>query len=315
MTEPLKVVFMGTPDFAVPTLLALAQDPRFAVTLVVSQPDKPKGRGRKMAPTPVKAAAMEHEIPVIQPGKARAPEPVERIASENPDYIVVVAYGQILPLSILQIPVLIPVNLHASLLPRWRGAAPIHRALLAGDQVTGVCSMLMEEGLDTGDTLLCQQTEIADADTTGALHDRLAQLGAALMTRTLTEYAEGKITPQKQDSTLATYAPKLTKDEFVIDWATSAEEVSRKIRGLAPFPGAVTFHRGRSIKPLFCHLSSSAPGGRPGEILGVSGEGITVACGAGAVVITHLKPEGKGAMAAHAYTLGHGIKAGEVLGK
>ncbi|MDH5510338.1 MAG: methionyl-tRNA formyltransferase [Nitrospinota bacterium] len=315
MTDPLKVVFMGTPDFALPTLVALAEDQRFAVTLAVSQPDKPKGRGRKLSPTPVKLAAMEHDIPVIQPAKARAPEAVERIAAENPDYIVVVAYGQILPLSILEIPALIPVNLHASLLPRWRGAAPIHRALLAGDQVTGVCSMLMEEGLDTGDILLCQKTEITDMDTTGALHDRLAQTGATLMTRTLAGYAEGKITPRKQDSGQATYAPKLAKEEFVIDWSASAEEVSRKIRGLAPFPGAVTFHGGLSIKPLSCHLSTARAGGRPGEIQGVSGEGITVACGAGAVVITHLKPEGKGAMAAHAYTLGHGIKAGEALGK
>ncbi|MDH5757067.1 MAG: formyltransferase family protein, partial [Nitrospinota bacterium] len=219
---------------------------------------------------------------------------------------------QILPLSILKIPKFAPVNLHASLLPRWRGAAPIHRALLAGDSATGVCSMVMEEGLDTGPTILCQQTQITAEDTTGALHDRLAGIGAALMTRSLVEYAQGKITPHEQDSNLATYAPKLTKEEFVIDWGAPADEVSRKIRGLAPFPGAVTSHGGRLIKPLFCHLSPA--GGRPGQILSLSEDGITVACGDGAVVITQLKPEGKGVMAAHAYTLGHGIKAGDALG-
>jgi len=315
MNDPLKVVFMGTPDFAVPTLRALARDQRFAVTLVVSQPDKPKGRGRKLAPTPVKSTALEHGIPVIQPAKARAPEPVERIAAESPHYIVVVAYGQILPLSILEIPSFLPVNLHASLLPRWRGAAPIHRALLAGDRVTGVCSMLMEEGLDTGDTLMCQSAEITDRDTAGDLHDRLALMGADLMTQTLTDYTDGKILPRKQDSIQATYAPKLAREEFVIDWTASAEEVSRKIRGLAPFPGAVTLHAGVSIKPLFCHLSTTGAGGGAGEILGVSGEGITVACGRGAVVITLLKPEGKGVMAARAYTLGHEVKAGDTLGK
>ncbi|MDH4183766.1 MAG: methionyl-tRNA formyltransferase [Nitrospinota bacterium] len=307
------MVFMGTPDFAVPTLRGLIADGRYQVTLVVSQPDKPKGRGQKMIATPVKAAALEHGVPVIQPVKARNPESVAAIAAEKPDFIVVVAYGQILPLSILSIPRLGPVNLHASLLPRWRGAAPIHRAFLAGDTITGACAMIMEEGLDTGPTLACRKTEITDEDTTGRLHDRLALSGAVLMTETLAEFAAGNLTPRPQDSSLATHAAKLTKQDFIIDWTQTAHEVSLKIRGLSPFPGAVTGLHGKSIKPLFCKMAKAGLSSGPGQVVAIGEEGITVACGSGAVTITELKPEGKAAMAAHAFTLGHDIKIGDVF--
>jgi methionyl-tRNA formyltransferase len=312
VTAPLRVVFMGTPEFAVPTLMALIEHPGFEVTLAVTQPDKPKGRGRKLIPTPVKLAAMACGVPVIQPVKAREPESAERIAAEKPDYIVVAAYGQILPLSILKIPRLGPVNLHASLLPRWRGAAPIHRAFLAGDSITGVCAMLMEAGLDTGDVLLCRKTEITAEDNTGRLHDRLAKIGAVLMAEALANFADGKITPEKQDAARATYAAKLNKEEFSIGWSRPANQLSLHIRGLSPLPGAVTSWNGMSIKPLFCRVTDGS--GKPGEVLDISGEGITVACGDGALTITELKPEGKGPMAARAFTLGHGIKKGDILG-
>ncbi|MBF0170598.1 MAG: methionyl-tRNA formyltransferase, partial [Nitrospinae bacterium] len=194
----MRVVFIGTPEFAVPTLAALADDPRFAVTLVVTQPDRPKGRGKRLLPSPVKEAALARGIPVIQPEKARAPEAIEAIAAHTPDYLVVVAYGQILPPALLAVPRLLPVNLHASLLPRWRGAAPIHRAFLAGDKETGVCAMVMAEGLDTGDVLQCAATPIGDDDTVGRLHDRLAGIGAPLMIEALLGYAAGTVARHPQ---------------------------------------------------------------------------------------------------------------------
>jgi methionyl-tRNA formyltransferase len=312
MTRPVRVVFMGTPDFAVPTLKSLMGDSSFRVEAVVTQPDKPRGRGKKLSPSPVKAVAVDAGIPVLQPVKARDPENVQRLTDIAPDYIVVVAYGQILPVSILTIPKIAPVNLHASLLPRWRGAAPIHRAILAGDTVTGVCAMLMAEGLDTGDVISREETPISDDDTVGALHDRLATIGAELIARTLLEFRNGGITPQKQDDAMATYARKLTVEEFGVDFHLPANEVSRKIRGLSPYPGAVTHLNGAAVKPLFARVAEKGGVlGEPGVVLTLSAEGITVACGEGAVVITQVKPENRSAMTAHAYTLGHRVKKGE----
>lgn len=315
MSGGIRVVFMGTPDFAVPTLRALIEDPRFTVLGAVTQPDKPRGRGRKLAPPPVKALALEHGLPVLQPQKAREPENVAALQELAPDYLVVVAYGQILPRSILDIPAIAPVNLHASLLPRWRGAAPIHRAILEGDAKTGVCAMLMEEGLDTGDVLRCRDTAITKDDTTGTLHDRLAAIGAKLMTDTLPEFKDGAITPIKQDGTRATYAKKLDKAEFVVDWRRTADEVSRKIRGLSPFPGAVSSLKGESVKILFAtQCDTGGQNGSPGDIIRVSADGMEVACGAGTVVITEIKPEGKKSMGAHAYVIGRDIGPGDTFG-
>ncbi len=312
MAGPVRVVFMGTPDFAVPTLRELVGNPTFRVEAVVTQPDKPRGRGKKLSPSPVKETAVDAGIPVLQPVKAREPTSVQRLTEIAPDYIVVVAYGQILPVSILSIPKIAPVNLHASLLPRWRGAAPIHRAILAGDAVTGVCAMIMAEGLDTGDVLSRVETPISEEDTVGTLHDRLAEIGAELIARTLLDYRNGAITPKKQDDMKATYARKLSVEEFVVDFRLPANEVSRKIRGLSPYPGAATRLNGETVKPLFaCVTETGGVLGEPGTVLTLSPEGITVACGEGAVVITQVKPENRSAMTAHAYTLGHRIKAGD----
>jgi len=312
MTGPLRVVFMGTPDFAVPTLKALVGDSAFRVEAVVTQPDKPRGRGKKLSPSPVKAVAVDAGIPVLQPVKALETGNIERLTDIAPDYIVVVAYGQILPVSILSIPKVAPVNLHASLLPRWRGAAPIHRAILAGDTMTGVCAMIMAEGLDTGDVLSRVETLISDDDTVEALHDRLATIGAELITRTLLEFRDGLVTPQKQDDAMATYARKLSVEEFAVDFRLPAQEVSRKIRGLSPYPGAVTHLNGETLKPLFARVTEKGGVfGEAGVVLALSAEGITVACGEGAVVITQVKPENRSAMTAHAYTLGHKVKEGE----
>jgi methionyl-tRNA formyltransferase len=303
---------MGTPDFAVPTLRALLSNPACKVEAVVTQPDKPRGRGKKLTPSPVKEVAINAGVAVLQPVKAREPENVQKLAEIAPDYIVVVAYGQILPISILSIPKIAPVNLHASLLPRWRGAAPIHRAILSGDSVTGVCAMIMAEGLDTGDVLSSVETPITGDDTVGTLHDRLADIGADLMARTLLDFRDGKISPVKQDDSLATYASKLTAGDFTVDWSRPAEEVSRRIRGLSPFPGAVTSFNGETLKPMFARVTEiGGVLGEPGATLDVTQEGITVACGAGAVLVTELKPENRPVMTAHAFTLGRSVKEGE----
>jgi len=313
MSEPISVVFMGTPDFAVPTLAALIDNPQYEVRAVVTQPDRPSGRGRKLAASPVKQLALGHGLPVLQPHKAREPENVERLGRLAPDYLVVVAYGQILPVSILSVPKVAPVNLHASLLPRWRGAAPIHRAFLEGDTVTGVCVMIMEEGLDTGDVIALRRTEITGEDTVGRLHDRLARIGAVLMAETLPEFRDGRITPVKQDDSQATYAKKLEKSDFAVDWTQPAGAVSRRIRGLSPFPGARISINGKTVKPLFAKTAEGGAEKTPGMVLLINEEGIQVACGEGSLVITDLKPEGKGPMKAHAFTLGSPVTPGDII--
>ncbi|MGK7344895.1 MAG: methionyl-tRNA formyltransferase [Candidatus Nitrospinota bacterium M3_3B_026] len=314
MAAPLRVIFMGTPDFAVPTLRELAASPAFRVEAVVTQPDRPRGRGRRLSASPVKNTASELGLKILQPSMARDPETVEAFSAIAPDYIVVVAYGQILPKAILDIPKIAPVNLHASLLPRWRGAAPIHRAILAGDEKTGVCAMIMEETLDTGGVLECESTPITDDDTFGSLHDRLSAMGAGLMAKALKDYAEGRIAPAPQDDAKATYAEKLTPGDFFIDWTKHAREVSRKIRGLSPFPGAMAALGGRKLKILFAATVEGAGRGAPGEIVAVTKEGIEAACGSGSVLITRVKPEGKGEMTAHAWTLGARVEAGDRFG-
>ncbi len=314
MREPVRVVFMGTPDFAIPTLRALSDDPRFNVVHVVTQPDKPKGRGRKMAESPVKKFAREQGIPASQPRKAGDKDHIATLKILRPDLLVVVAYGQILPPAILDLPTVAPVNLHASILPRWRGAAPIHRAFLEGDETTGVSAMIMEQGLDTGDVISVERTRIADEDTVGSLHDRLAVMGAELITRTVPDFIDGKITPAKQDQAKATYARKLDKSEFTVDWSMPAAKVDRVIRGLSPFPGAVASLDSDQIKPLFAKVAKGKTGHKPGVVLSVVREGLEISCGQGSVVITELKPAGGKAMSAHAYCIGRSVKVGDALG-
>lgn len=309
MPSPISTLFMGTPDFALPTLTALIEHPSFTVEAVVTKPDKPRGRGKKLSPTPVKQLAISKGLRVLEPAKANDESTVSMIGSIEHEYLVVVAYGQILPLSILKIPKIAPVNLHASLLPRWRGAAPIHRSFLNGDTVTGVCAMLMDEKMDSGDILQCRKMELSDKDTVGKVHDRLANIGAVLIVETLLDFHEGKIEAIGQDESKATYAPKLEKQDCVIDWSLPAEQVSLKIRGLSPSPGAITTLNGKHLKPLFAKALEGG-GGEPGVVLKITDYGIETACGSGSVLITELKPEGKGVMPAHAYTLGHRVEPG-----
>ena len=304
MTSPLKIVFAGTPDFAVATLNALLES-HHEVVAVYTQPDRPAGRGRKLRPSPVKSVALEHGIPVEQPINFKQSEAVERLAAYGADLMVVVAYGLLLPPTVLETPRLGCVNVHASLLPRWRGAAPIHRAVLAGDAESGVTIMQMDVGLDTGDMLLKGATPIDARDTTATLHDRLAAMGGGLLVEVTDQLAEGRATPEPQDDALANYAKKLTKEEGRIDWSRPAAELDRQVRAFDPFPVAYTPWNDGNLRVWAAEPIDG--GGEPGRVIAASKAGIDVATGKGALRITHLQPPGKKAMAAADFLNAHDL--------
>ncbi|QPZ89664.1 methionyl-tRNA formyltransferase [Thioclava electrotropha] len=279
----MRVIFMGTPEFSVPVLEALAG--AHEVVAVYSQPPRPAGRGKKERPSPVHAKAEELGIEVRTPRNFKAPEDREAFAALNADIAVVVAYGLILPQAILDAPAKGCLNIHASLLPRWRGAAPIHRAIMAGDSQTGICIMQMEAGLDTGPVLLREATEIGATETTGELHDRLSAMGARLILDALSEIDSLILQPQPEDG--VTYAAKIDKAEAQVDWTRPADEVIRHINGLSPFPGAWTEIGGERIKLL--RAAPAEGSGAPGEIL----DGFTIACGTGALEILTAQRPGK----------------------
>jgi len=284
----MNIIFMGTPDFAVPALRAVAS--RHQVLAVYSQPPRPAGRGKKPRPSPVQMAAEAMGLPTRQPLNFRDPAAVADFAELRADVAVVVAYGLILPPAVLAAPRHGCLNIHASLLPRWRGAAPIHRAVLAGDAQTGVCIMQMEAGLDTGPVLLHQAVDIGAGDTTGDLHDRLADLGAHLILGALD--GVGFVPRTRQAESGATYAAKIEKSEAKVDWTRPAPEVDRQIRGLSPFPGAWVDVGGERLKLLRSRVVMGS--GAPGQVLG----GMTIACGSGAVEVLEAQREGKRPMAA-----------------
>ena len=283
----MKVIFMGTPDFSVPVLEALVQ--AHEVVCVYAQPPRPAGRGKKDRPSPVQAKAEALGIPVRHPVSLKGAEAQAEFAALGADVAVVVAYGLILPQAVLDAPRLGCLNIHASLLPRWRGAAPIHRAILAGDAQTGICIMQMEAGLDTGPVLLREAVTIGTEETTGQLHDRLSALGARMIGEALAQLPD--LVPEAQAAEGVTYAAKIDKAEARVDWARPAVEVDRLIRGLSPFPGAWCEVAGERVKLLASRLTEGA--GAPGQVLG----GLVVACGSGAVEITLAQREGKRAMA------------------
>ena len=283
----MKIIFMGTPEFSVPVLEALHG--AHEIVAVYCQPPRPAGRGKADRPSPVQARAEALGLPVRHPGTLRSEEAVRDFAALGADVAVVVAYGLILPQSVLDAPRLGCLNIHASLLPRWRGAAPIHRAIMAGDRETGVCIMQMEAGLDTGPVLLRESVQIGAEETTAELHDRLSALGARLIGETLAQLPL-PATPQPAEG--ATYAAKIDKAEARVDWSRPAVEVDRLIRGLSPFPGAWVEVNGERVKLLRSRLAEGR--GRPGQVL----RGFTIACGTGAVEITEAQREGKKPMPA-----------------
>jgi methionyl-tRNA formyltransferase len=290
----MRIVFAGTPEFAAEHLKALLDSP-YEIVAVYTQPDRPAGRGQKLMPSAVKALAVAHDIPVYQPHTLRNADAQAELAALKPDLMVVVAYGLILPQVVLDIPRLGCINSHASLLPRWRGAAPIQRAVEAGDAESGVTVMRMEAGLDTGPMLLKVVTPINADDTGGTLHDRLAAMGPGAVVQAIAGLAEGSLQGEIQDDTLATYAHKLNKDEARIDWSRPAVELERLVRAFNPWPVCHSSLDGESVKVLAADLSTGQ--GTPGEILSASKDGLVVACGEGALSLTRLQLPGGKALA------------------
>ena len=291
MSDSLRIVFAGTPEFAAEHLKALLDTPH-QIIAVYSQPDRPAGRGQKLTPSPVKQLAVEHGIPVYQPQTLRDPAAQAELAALKPDLMVVVAYGLILPQVVLDTPHLGCINSHASLLPRWRGAAPIQRAVQAGDAESGVTVMQMEAGLDTGPMLLKVSTPIAEDDTGGSLHDRLAQLGPQAVIQAISGLAAGNLVGEVQDDSLATYAHKLNKDEARLDWSRPAVELMRLVRAFNPWPICHSTLNGEVLKVHAAELGEGS--GAPGTILAADKSGLTLACGQGALRLTRLQlPGGK----------------------
>lgn len=306
----MKIVFMGTPDFAVPSLARILEDGHEVVG-VFTQPDKPRGRKMVLTPPPVKVLAQEHGLSVYQPSTLRDGEALETLRQLQPDVIIVVAYGKILPREILTLPPHGCINVHGSLLPRWRGAAPIQWAVIAGDQEAGVATMQMEEGLDTGPVLLTARTEIGARETAGEMFDRLAKMGADVLSRTLAQL--DALTPVPQDDSGACYASMLDKKIAVIDWSKTAREIDCLIRGLCPWPVAQTTLHGETLKIHTAHPVDGS--GRPGEVLKADAkEGLVVACGEGAICVDVLQAAQGKKMSAGDYLRGHMIEKGTFLG-
>jgi methionyl-tRNA formyltransferase len=305
----LRIVFLGSGAFAIPSFEALL-DAGHHVLALVSQPDKEKGRGRALAPPPLKPVAEARGIPVLQPHRVRQPEALEELRKLAPDLQVVVAYGQILPRSVIDIPRLGTVNVHGSLLPRFRGAAPIQWAIASGDTQTGVTTMLIDEGLDTGPVLLARSTPIGPEETAADLEARLARLGASVLLETVDGLAAGTLRPRPQDHSQATLARLLEKEDGRIDWKLPAEAIARRVRAFHPWPGAFTRFEGRSLKVLRARATEGG-GGEPGVVARVDGEAIEVGCGDNSRLrLLELQPESRNAMTATAFAAGARISPG-----
>lgn len=307
----MRIVFMGTPDFAVPSLQALI-DAGHDVCAVYTQPDKPQGRKQILTAPPVKTLALEHDIPVFQPNTLKNEDEQACLRELAPEVIIVVAYGKLLPKAVLDIPPHGCINVHGSLLPRWRGAAPIQWAVIAGDEMAGVTTMQMAEGLDTGDMLLTYETKVGEKETAGELFDRLAQSGAELLIQTLVKLDE--ITPRPQDDAQSCYAHMLDKQMAVIDWSKSAHEIDCLIRGLNPWPIALTTLSGERLKVFAAE--KAAGNGEPGTVLEADPKkGLTVACGEGALRLTEIQLVGGKRMKATDFLRGHSLEVGVKLGE
>lgn len=310
----MRVVFMGTPDFAVQSLNALV-DAGHEVTAVITQPDRPKGRGNKMAFPEVKTRALELGLPVHQPDSVKDGAFLELLKSYDPEVIVVVAFGRILPQAVLDLPPYGCVNVHGSLLPEYRGAAPIQRAVLDGRKETGVTTMRMDIGMDTGDMLMQATLPITDEDTTGTMFDKLAELGGKVLIDTLAGLENGTVVPVKQDDSKATHAARILKEDEVIRWEDSAEKIFCQIRGLSPAPGAYTWWNGERLKLWKARISDRETSKAPGTVVAISKNALTVQTGKGCLEVLELQPAGKKAMPAQAFSNGAGVAEGIVFGE
>ena len=311
----IRIVYMGTPDFAVEPLEAIIKA-GYEVTAVVTQPDKQKGRGKEVKMTPVKVCALRHGIPVFQPVKIKEPEAVAELEKYQADLFVVAAFGQLLSEEILNMPEYGCINIHASLLPAYRGAAPIQWAVLNGEKESGVTIMQMDKGLDTGDMLLKRSVELSPKETGDSLHDKLMHLGAELIVEALSKLEKGELVPEKQKDELSSYAKKLTKAMGQIDWSKDAVSLERWIRGLNSWPSAYTFFGGKTLKIWEAQVAeeNGAQKAEPGQVVSVSREGFTVACGQGALQILSLQLEGKKRVLTREFLLGYQVEPGMILG-
>ena len=307
--EKLRIVFMGTPHFAVPSLQMLI-DRAEEIIGVVTQTDRPAGRGQQVIAPPVKDLALKSGLPVFQPVKVRTEQFIHQLKTLSPDLIVVVAFGQILPRAVLDIPCYGCINVHASLLPAYRGAAPINWVLINGEPETGITIMLLDEGMDSGDLLLQEVLPILPADTAATLHDRLAGDGALLLGKALDQLQNGGWKRIPQDHAHATYAPLLKKEDGCIQWNKSARQIHNQIRGMNPWPGSFTYVRGKLLKIYNAVVIETDPGITPGKVTSVSEQGITVAAGKGALLIKELQLEGKKRMSAEEFIKGQTVREG-----
>ncbi|MEN8190196.1 MAG: methionyl-tRNA formyltransferase [Thermodesulfobacteriota bacterium] len=304
-----RIIFMGTPDFGVPALKGLIDGPD-SVVAVVTQPDRPKGRGKKLTPPPVKLVAEQASIPVLQPTKIRTEEFADELRGFEPDLIVVAAYGRILPKSILELPPLGCINIHGSLLPRHRGAAPIQWALIRGDDRAGITIMQMDEGMDTGDMLMPAGVHVAPDETAGSLFTKLSELGGRTLAEALDLLRKGELAPLQQDHSLATEAPPLRKEDGLIDWSKPARELHCLIRGLDPWPTAYSFLEGRRFRFFSPEVVHKTTDKEPGTLLRADREGLLIATGEQALLVSEIQPEGKKRMTVEACLCGRQIAPG-----
>lgn len=313
----MRIVFMGTPDFAVPSLRALL-DAGYEIVAVVTQPDRPKGRKKVLTPSPVKEAALSLGLPVLQPERMRNADAVEELSRYAPDLIVTAAYGQILPKAVLSLPKLGCINVHGSLLPKYRGGAPIQRSIINGENVTGVTIMYMAEGLDTGDMISSVEVPIGEEDHSGTMFAKLSQAGSELLLATLPSIVDGTAKATAQDEHLATYAPNLSREDERIDWNKSARELFNQVRGLYPMAGAYTTLNGDTFKIWSCSVdtpSGISPNASPGTVTGTGPDGIVVQCGDGKLLLKEIQPAGKVVMKAADWLKGSRLAEGAVFGE
>lgn len=310
----MRIVFMGTPEFAVPSLEALLKSDDQVVG-IVTQPDRPKGRGQTLTPSPVKRIAQREQLPLLQPTKMKDPAFLAALAAWKPDLIAVAAFGRILPPAILNLPSRGCLNVHGSLLPKYRGAGPIQWAIMNGETETGITTMLMDEGMDTGAILLQERLAIVPDDTAGTLSPRLAELGGRLLIKTITQLKAGTLVPCQQDHAQATMAPLLKKEDGVIDWTMSATTIANRIRGLTPWPGAYTFAQEDRWTIWRAVAITEQVKDPPGTVTQVTKDAVHVATGHGVLVLTELQPANRRRMAASQYLAGHPVLVGSILGR